>query len=84
MNVVARKSNGAGENLEQAMALLIQNQAAFLPHLTETYARLSRIESDLDQIKAIVLRHETALNGLSEAIRQKIGFRPGSRAAPAS
>ena len=84
MNGVARKSNGAAVNLEQAMALLIQNQASFLSHLTETYARLSRIESDLDQIKVILLRHEQALNGLSEAIRQKIGFRPGSRAASSS
>ena len=91
MNVVAKKSNGARGNLEQAIALLVQseaslvqNQAAFLSHLTETYARLSRIESDLDQIKAILLRHEQALNGLPEAIRLKIGFRPGSRAASPS
>ena len=74
-----RKSNG--NNLEQAMALLIQNQAAFvqnqttfLSHLTETYQRLARIEGDLDQIKAILLRHEQVLNELPEAIRQKIGF----------
>ena len=31
---MARKSHGTG-NLEQAMAQLIQNQAAFLSHMTE-------------------------------------------------
>ena len=74
---MAKKSNGSGGNLEQAMALLIQNQAAFLSHLTETYQRLARIEGDLDQIKAILLRHEHTMNDLPEAIRQKIGFKSG-------
>ena len=71
---MAKKSDGNAGNLEQAMALLIQNQAAFLSHLTETYHRLARIEGDLDQIKAILLRHEHTLNDLPEAIRQKIGY----------
>jgi hypothetical protein len=74
---VAAKSNGKAGNLEQAMTLLIQNQATFLSHLTETYQRMSRIEGDLDQIKAILLRHERTLNDLTEAIRQKIGFKSG-------
>ena len=76
--VAARKSNSHTGNLEQAMTLLIQNQAAFLSHLTETYQRLARIEGDLDQIKAILLRHEQKLNDLTEAIQQRIGFKSGS------
>ncbi|HYM24820.1 MAG TPA: hypothetical protein VEU08_16505 [Vicinamibacterales bacterium] len=64
------------------MALLIQNQAAFvqsqtafLARMTETDARFARIEQDLDQIKALLVRHEQILNELPEAIRQKVGFK---------
>ena len=39
--------------------------------------RLARIEGGLDQIKAILLRHEQKLNDLTEAIRQRIGFKSG-------
>ena len=80
---MARKSTGdSNNNLQQAMALLIQNQAQFLSHLTETHkrqnetdARLARIEGDLEQIKAILLRHDQVLADLPEAIRQKVGFK---------
>lgn len=89
--VMAQKrktANGKG-NLEQAIALLVQNQAAlvaqhtsFLTQLSELAAENNRrfavIEKELqqlDQIKAILLRHEQTLNELPEAIRQKIGFK---------
>ena len=64
--------------LEQAMALLIQNQAAFVGQLNETNKRFSRIEDYLQLIKAILLRHEQTLQALPEAIRDKIGFKPAS------
>jgi uncharacterized protein Yka (UPF0111/DUF47 family) len=80
MSSVAKRSNGSVGNLEQAMASLIQNQATFLSHLTETYQRLARIESDLDQIKTILLRHEQTLHELPEAIRLKIGFKSSPEA----
>jgi hypothetical protein len=74
-----RKANGKPGDLEQAMALLIQNQASFLStfltHSARTDERFARIESELDQIKAILLRHERILNELPEAIRQKVGFK---------
>jgi len=89
-SVVAKRSDGRSGNLDQAMTLLvqsqaslIQNQASFLSQLTETHQRLARIELDLDQIKAILLRHEQMLNDLPEAIRQKIGFKSGSGSPPA-
>ena len=70
-------------SLEQAMALLIQNQAAFmqnqttfLAHLSETIMESLAIRKDLEQIKSILLRHEHTLNELPEAIRQKIGYKP--------
>ena len=60
-----RRTNGT---LEQAMVMLMQNQAASIAHFNNIYARLARIESELEQIKAI-------LNELPEAIRQKTGFK---------
>jgi len=73
-----------GSELQQAMALLIQNQAQFLSHLAETHKhqaesdrRFARIEAELEQIKAILLRHDRVLADLPEAIRQKVGFKPG-------
>jgi predicted Zn-ribbon and HTH transcriptional regulator len=72
-----RKSQN--HSLEQAMALLIQNQASFVSQLAEinkrSDERFSRIEEDLQQIKAILLRHEQMLQVLPEAIREKIGFK---------
>ena len=74
--MASKKSEDHG--LEQAMALLIQNQAAFVGQLNETNKRFSRIEDYLQQIKAILLRHEQTLQALPEAIRDKIGFKPAS------
>ena len=54
--------------LEQAMALLIQNQAMFVRDMAE-------IRKDLEQIKGYLIRHEQILSGLPEAIREKIGFK---------
>jgi uncharacterized protein Yka (UPF0111/DUF47 family) len=75
-------TNGAGA-IEQAMAQLVQNQAAlvaqhtaFLSQLDETRLAFARMEKDLEQIKAIVIRHEQRLDELTDAIRQKIGFQP--------
>ena len=72
-----------GNELERAMALLIQNRAQFLSHLAETHRhqvesdrRLVRIEAELGQIKAILLRHDRVLADLPEAIRQKVRFKP--------
>lgn len=61
-------------HLEEALVLLINNQAAFLSRLGEVDGRFSRIERELADIKAILLRHEQMLQVLPEAIRQKIGF----------
>jgi|RhiMetdeSRZDD1v2_1073273.scaffolds.fasta_scaffold705580_2 tmRNA-binding protein len=69
------KSNGRRVNLQQAVALLIQNEAAFLASQIEAAQRFARIEQDLEQIKAILLRHEQILSQLPEVIREKIGFK---------
>ena len=71
-----RKAPRATLSLNQAVALLIQNQAAFISEMRER----DRTERE---IRAILLRHEQRLNELTEmirqlpeAIRQKIGFKP--------
>lgn len=78
----ARRSRN-GSMLEQAMTLLINNQAQFvgqLGRIEERFAhideRFARIEAELSAIKAILLRHEQMLEALPEAIRQRIGFSP--------
>ena len=73
-----RNTNG---RLEEALAILINNQASFIAQLARSDERLarsderfSRIERQLAEIKAILLRHEQMLESLPEAIRQRIGF----------
>ncbi len=65
--------------LDEALALLINNQSSFLGQLTQLAARtddrFSHIEVELAEIKAILLRHEHMLQMLPEAIREKIGFK---------
>ena len=78
---MATKRNGNGK-LEDALATLVQNQAAlvaqhttFVSHLDEDRQRFTRIERDLDLIKALLIKHENTLEKLPEAIREKIGFK---------
>src|SRR5215510_14286513 len=76
--------------LAQAMALLIQNQAAFVAQLGESQkkhaeieSRIARIERTLEDIKSVLTEHSRVLNELPEtlahlpeAVRRKIGFKP--------
>ena len=57
------------------MTLLIQTQAQFVNDLAETRREFAAIRQDLDTIKAVLVRHETMLEKLAEAIRDKIGFK---------
>ena len=66
---VSPETNG---NLEQAMALLIQNQAAFM---SAFIAQLSRTEARFDNIERLLAEHHRILVELPEAIREKIGFK---------
>ncbi len=81
-NSLKQSRNG----LEQAIILLIQNQAAFQSQITATNARMDerfgRIERELAEIKAILAghgdmlrNHERILQALPDAIRRKIGFK---------
>ena len=62
-------------SLNAAVALLIQTQAEFVKDLAETRKSFAAIERDLETIKAVLVRHETTLEKLTEAIRDKIGFK---------
>jgi hypothetical protein len=79
---MASRIRNGNQTLSAAMALLVHNQAQFVAHLDEDRQRFSRIESELGQLKMLVLRHEEDLRAirqmledLPEAIRQKIGFK---------
>jgi hypothetical protein len=77
-----QSSNGrlqeAIENLLASQANLLANQASFQANLmalnVRTDERFARIEAELSDIRAILLRHEEILQSLPEAIRQKIGY----------
>lgn len=68
---LTRHSNG---HLEEALATLINNQALFVGQAARTDERFRRIESELGEIKTILLHHQGTLEALPEAIREKIGF----------
>jgi hypothetical protein len=76
---LGRIRNGRSENLEAAIALLIQTQAQFLQtqaaHEEQDRQCFSRIERELEAIKALLIKHEEILQKLPEAIRDKIGFK---------
>lgn len=78
--MAARKRLNGKERLEEAMVLLIQNQASFLARISEmdrvNSERFARIEAELMAIKTILLQHEEILRSLPEAIREKVGFIP--------
>jgi hypothetical protein len=99
---VARKSTSSNgrDRLEEAMTLLIQNQAAFLSRVAETdqrrletdqrhleferrhleferetAERFARIEVQMAEIIRVLNEHTRQLERLTEAVREKIGFK---------
>ncbi|HTU89889.1 MAG TPA: hypothetical protein VMF69_07325 [Gemmataceae bacterium] len=79
------KSEGNGR-LEEAMALLIQNQASFVAQMAETNRQIAEIQRQIAEtdrinaerfrrIEAILLEHTRILQALPEAVRDKIGFK---------
>ena len=71
------------------MTLLIQSQAAFVAQLADSNksraetdrrmqsmeVRITHIERMIEEIRAILIRHEQVLEQLSDTLRQKIGFK---------
>jgi hypothetical protein len=86
---MARKIRQANGRLEEAMATLIQNQAAFLARAADTdrylaemdrinSERFARIEAILMEHSRILAEHSRILQALPDAIREKIGFKPSN------
>ncbi len=87
MKKTGSTKTGRNNHLEEAVALLIQNQASFVSNQASFLSqmmelnrisseRFARIEDELANIRTILLRHEQILQGLPETIREKIGFKP--------
>ena len=74
-----RAAKNGHERLEEAMAMLIQNQASFLGRLSETEhatsERFARIEAGIAAILRVLAEHIRLLERLPEAVREKIGFK---------
>jgi hypothetical protein len=78
-------AKGGNGRLEEAMALLINNQAAFVAQLRETDKQMTeieqenrerfvRIEERFARIETLLLQHNCMLEALPDALRKKIGF----------
>jgi hypothetical protein len=76
---MARTKGQGNGRLEEALAILIQNQASFLSRMGEmdriSAERFGRIEAILLEHSRILAEHTRILQALPEAVRQKIGFR---------
>jgi len=83
---MARTKTQGNGHLEEALAILIQNQASFLARIVEINGRMAetdrisserfgRIETLLLDHSRILADHTRILQALPEAIRQKIGFK---------
>ena len=70
MQEFMKRTGTRNGQLETAVAILINNQAQFM-------GAIQRIDNRLANIEAILLRHEQMLQSLPEAVRQKVGFKPG-------
>ena len=79
--IATKRTNG--RNLEEAVVLLINNQAAFVRDMGEIRKDMDEIRKELAEIKGLLRIHQDILSGLPEAIRRlpeavrdKIGFNP--------
>jgi hypothetical protein len=92
---LARKATARNgrDRLEEALATLIQNQAAFVGRLAEsehhhleferrhlefereTAERFARIEAQMAEIIRALGEHGRLIQRLTEAVREKIGFK---------
>jgi len=83
---MARRVETGRVNLQEAVALLIQNQAAFVREIAETNRRheetnrrhedwMRRSDERFARIEQELDEIKRILLGLPEAVRQKIGFK---------
>ena len=83
---MAPAKNRPNGRLEEAIATLIQNQAAFVTQMAEINREMAEVRRESDKlqrenaerfarIEAILIEHSRILRTLPEAIREKIGFK---------
>jgi hypothetical protein len=80
---MARARSAGNGRLEEALATLIQNQAAFVARMSGADVRMAEMErinaERFARIEALLLEHNRILQALPDVIRDKIGFKaPGS------
>ncbi len=77
---MARAKNAGNGRLEEALATLIQNQAAFVARMAEIDARVAEMDrtnsARFARIEALLIEHNRILQALPDAIREQIGFKP--------
>jgi hypothetical protein len=79
---IIRKRAAAEDPLSVALANLIQTQAAFVAEMAQIRREHAELERETKEIISRIFKtleyHSQMLEALPEAIRQKIGFKPGS------
>lgn len=81
--IMAKSTSTNGHTrLDEAMALLIQNQAALVGQVAEVNVRhfdlvkrLDTIELELANVVRVLHDHSRQLEQLTEAVRDRIGFK---------
>src|SRR5262249_22274346 len=85
-NTMARAKNSGDGRLEEAVAVLIQNQASFLARVSEmdriSSERFGRIEAILAEHSRILAELARMMQALPETIREKIGFKAPEKPGP--
>jgi hypothetical protein len=85
-NAMARATSAGNGRLEEALATLIQTQAAFVARVAEIDARVAEMDRTnterFARIETLLLEHNRVIQALSDAIREKIGFKAPEKSPP--
>ena len=77
--MATRKSSNSNNHLEEAMALLIRNQAAFVKQIARTDRERTEQKQEFEEFRREtrerLSRIETILLQLPKAIKKEIGFK---------
>lgn len=70
-----RKPRSAAATLNQAVALLIKNEAAFVARMAKTDELMAEYRERFERIERRLAAIETALRELPQVLRREIGFK---------
>ena len=78
--MATRKNSNSNNHLEEAMVLLIRNQAAFVEQIARTDRERTEQKQEFEEFRREtrerLSRIETILLQLPKAIKKEIGFKP--------